>query len=484
MVEVIFNSINSVNGILYGYIIISLLLCAGIYFSVKSRFAQFTLLKDMIALILSREKHNKEEGLSPFQAFCVSTASRVGTGNMVGVAIAIGTGGPGAVFWMWLIALIGSASSIVESILAQLYKTKGEDGKFIGGPAYYMERGLKSKKMAAVFALSTIGFIGLANQSVLSNSIASVFKEAYNVDTRVTTVILMIVVSLVIFGSLTQLVRFCEKIVPVMATIYIGVAAFVILKNISVFPQTILLIVKSAMGLEQAFGGMMGAALMNGIKRGLYSNEAGMGTAPNAAAAASTSHPVKQALIQAFGVFTDTIIICGATSFIILLAGKELYTTPGLGVALIQLALVKHIGIYGKSFIALCILLFSFSTIMGTYFYAMSNMNYLTKKRRWQIAFKVGIIFMIALGGVAQTTFVWALGDLLMGIMTLINVVSIILLSKKAFIVLEDYRYQRSLGRDPVFDSSSIEELQDLESWNNSRLKPQSASSLDELRAS
>lgn len=462
MVEAIISVVNVLNGALYGYLLIGLLLAAGFYFTVKGRFAQFTMMKDMIRLISSKEESG--DGVSSFQAFCISTASRVGTGNMAGVAMAIVAGGPGAIFWMWIIALIGSASSIVESILAQVYKVRLDDGSYTGGPAYYMEKGLKSKAMAIVFAISAVGFTGVSVQSLLSNSIAVAFKEAYNIDVRITTILVVGLAAMVVFGSVKKLALICEKVVPIMAIIYIAVAIFIIIQNITILPATISLIVKSAFGAKQALGGIAGAALMNGIKRGLFSNEAGMGTAPTAAAAATTSHPVKQALVQALGVFIDTLLICGATAFIILLAG-DLYTNPDLGVTLIQVALAEHIGVLGRSFIAICILLFSFSTIMGTYFYAIGNLRYLTDSKVAMNLLKVGVLVMIGIGGVAQTGFVWALGDLFMGIMTLINIVAISLLSKQAFAVLEDYRSQKARGLDPVFVATSIEGLEGVECW-------------------
>lgn len=464
MVDLISNVVNSLNGVLYGYILIGLLLVAGIHFSIKLKFAQFTMIKDMVKLITSNEGNDSSKGLSSFQAFCISTASRVGTGNMAGVAIAIIMGGPGAIFWMWMIALIGASSSIIESILAQVYKVEDGEGGFVGGPAYYIEKGLKSRWAAVAFAVSTIGFTGFMVQSVLSNSITAAFEEAYGLNPVITTLFIVAASAFVVFGSVKRLAKICEKIVPFMAVIYIGVAVFVIVKNIAILPATIGLIVGSAFGGEQVIGGMAGAALMNGVKRGLFSNEAGMGTAPNAAAAAVTTHPVKQALVQALGVFIDTLFICGATAFMILLAG-DLYTNPDLGVTLVQVAMAQHVGGIGRIFVSVCIMFFSFSTIMGNYYYSQANLTYMTKDKRAHLALKIGVMTMIAVGGIAETTLVWDMGDLFMGVMTLINVASIFLLSKTAFAVFTDYKNQKAKGVDPVFIANNIEGLTDVECW-------------------
>ncbi len=326
-------------------------------------------------------QQKKEKGsVSSFQAFCISTASRVGTGNLAGIAIAISVGGPGAIFWMWLIALIGSASSFVESTLAQIYKQPDGNGAYIGGPAYYMEKALNMKWMGIIFSILITICFGLVFNSVQSNTISLALNEAFGVNRILVGAILTLLTLSIIFGGIHRIAKVSEIIVPIMASAYILVALFVVITNISELPAMFALIFENAFGVKQAVGGGIGGALLIGIKRGLFSNEAGMGSAPNAAATANVSHPVKQGLIQTLGVFTDTIVICSCTAFIILLSDIDL--SGGLtGIQLTQNALSSQIGSFGSIFIAICVLLFAFSSIVGNYYYGEANIEFLTKKK-------------------------------------------------------------------------------------------------------
>ncbi|MGL4108522.1 alanine/glycine:cation symporter family protein [Clostridium sp. LP20] len=460
------NIILSFNDFLWTYILIAMLLTLAVYFTWKTKFVQFRYLKEMFRLLGDGASSKKVKGsVSSFQAFCISTASRVGTGNLAGVAIAISVGGPGAVFWMWLIALIGSASSFIESTLAQIYKTKDKSGSFRGGPAYYMEKALNKRWLGVIFSILITITFGLIFNSVQSNTIALAFNESFGFDKMTVGIVLTIVTVFIIFGGVQRVAKVSEILVPIMATAYICVALFVIIINIDKIPELISLIFKNAFGIEQAFGGGIGAALMNGIKRGLFSNEAGMGSAPNAAATATVSHPVKQGLIQTLGVFTDTIIICSCTAFIILLSGVNL--DSGLeGIQLTQLALSSQVGSWGSHFIAICILLFAFSSVVGNYYYGESNIEFLTTKKSYLNIYRILVALMVFFGSIANLQVVWNLADVFMGLMAVINLIAIALLGKIAFKALEDYRLQKKAGiKDPVFKASSIPELKNVEEW-------------------
>lgn len=379
--ELLNNWINGVNDILWSYILIIMLLGCAVWFTIKSRFVQFRMIGEMIRLLGdSAGKGEKgEKHISSFQAFAVSLASRVGTGNLAGVATAVAIGGPGSVFWMWLIALLGSSSAFVESTLAQLYKEKGKDS-FIGGPAYYMLHGLGLRWMGVLFAVLISITFGFAFNSVQSNTICAAWEGAFGIDHAWIGAILTVLTLIVIFGGIQRIARVSSIVVPVMALGYIALALGIVLFNITRLPAVIETILSNAFGWEQAIGGSVGAALMQGIKRGLFSNEAGMGSAPNVAATAHVSHPVKQGLIQALGVFTDTQIICTCTAFIILFSGAPLDGSIN-GVQLTQQALSNEVGSIGSTFVALAILLFAFSSIIGNYYYGEANIRFITSKR-------------------------------------------------------------------------------------------------------
>ena len=451
--------ITNINDFLWTYILIAMLILTGLYFTYKTKFVQFRNLKEMLRLM--GDSGGSEAGsISSFQAFCISTASRVGTGNLAGVATAIAIGGPGAIFWMWVIALIGSASSFVESTLAQVYKVK-DKGAFRGGPAYYMEKGLKKRWMGILFSVLIIISFGLVFNSVQSNTIVNAFNESFGISKIVLAIIITALTILVIFGGVTAIANASAIIVPVMALAYIAVALFVVFKNISAIPSMISLIFENAFGFNQIAGGSMGAALMQGIKRGLFSNEAGMGSAPNAAATATVSHPVKQGFIQTLGVFTDTILICSCTGFIVLLSGIPLDGSVK-GIQLTQLALTSQVGSWGGIFISLCILLFAFSSIIGNYYYGESNIQFITTKKIYLQLYRFFVIIMVFFGSIVSMDIVWSLADVFMGLMAITNLVAISLLGNIAFKALKDYNDQKKAGiKDPIFYASSIPELGD-----------------------
>lgn len=458
--------INTTNDILWGNVLIILLVVLGIYFTWQTGFVQFTYLKEMFALLGDGIGKNAatHKGISSFQAFCISTASRVGTGNIAGVAIAIVMGGPGAVFWMWLMALLGSASGFIESTLAQIYKVK-EGDSYRGGPAYYMEKGLGKRWLGIVFSgLITVTF-GLIFNAVQANTITAAFNNAFNINKVLMGLIISIITAIVIFGGVKRIAKVSEVLVPFFAVAYILVALAVIILNIKQLPGIIVLIFENAFGLKQiAVGGIMGTILY-GVKRGLFSNEAGMGSAPNAAATATVSHPVKQGLIQCLGVFVDTIIICSCTAFIILLAGD--YTNTSLtGIELTQAALTSQFGAFGKYFIAICIVLFAFSSIVGNYYYGQANIEFIKDSKVFITIYRICVVAMVMFGSLVEVALVWNLADVFMGFMAIINLIAITLLCRIAVLCLKDYKAQKAAGiKDPIFKSSSIKGLKNATEW-------------------
>ena len=466
--EFIQTLIDQANNILWGYVMIIALLGCAIYFTLRSRFVQFTMFREMCRQLVNSNERHLDQGhkhISPFQAFVVSLASRVGTGNLAGVATAIAVGGPGAVFWMWIIALVGAANAFVESTLAQLYKRRSDDS-FIGGPAYYIMQGLKCKWMAVLFSILTIVTFGFAFNTVQSNTICEAFENAFGIDNLYMGIVLTVSTLVIIFGGIQRIAKVSSVVVPIMAVGYILLAFVVVLLNIKNIPEIIALIAKSAFGMEQILGGGMGAAVMQGIKRGLFSNEAGMGSAPNAAATASTSHPVKQGLIQTLGVFTDTLIICSSTAFIILMSGVSLSEADG--VRLTQEALTAEIGGAGRIFVAVAIFFFAFSSIFGNYYYGEANIRFITKSRVALNTYRLIVGAMVMGGAMMSLQTVWSLADITMGLMTLCNLVALALLGGQAMRLLEDYRVQKRKGIDPVFKKSSVKEFsenENIECW-------------------
>lgn len=474
--EWVLDIIDMLNEYLWTYVVIVMLIGCAIYFTIRTKGVQFRLLKDMFKVIANRpiyinkvEKENlstedeRLKKIGSFQAFAVSLSSRVGTGNLAGVASAIFVGGPGAVFWMWVMALFGAATAFVESTLAQLYKRRGEDS-FYGGPAYYMQYGLHRKWMGVLFAvLITITF-GIANQVVQSNTLCDAIADTMGVGRDKVGLVLTIATTMIIFGGVTRISRFSSIIVPIMAVGYILLAAFILITNITAIPAMISLIVKSAFGFEQAAGGMVGVAMMQGIKRGLFSNEAGEGSAPNAAAIASTSHPIKQGLLQALGVFADTLVICTCTAFVILLSG--IYDSGRDGIILTKYALITHVGSLGGLFVTLAIFFFAYSTIIANYFYGETNIRFITQSGKTIFAFRAITGATVMIGATVTLQTAWCLVDLAMGFMTLVNLVAIIQLSPKVFLLLDNYIEQRRNHQDPQFKRSMMPEIEkDVECW-------------------
>jgi len=449
--------VGTINGYLWGSILIYLLTGCGIWFTWRLKFLQITRFTHMFTLLkLSRKTDS--HGISSFQALCTSLAARVGTGNLMGVAVAITLGGAGAVFWMWLIALVGMATAFAESALGQLYKEKDINGNFRGGPAYYMSKGLKSKKLAVTFSLCLFFGYGFVFSSVQANSITSAFDGSFGINPLFTGITITIATAFIVFGGLKNIARFAEITVPFMGLAYLLVCLAVIFLNIEKIPAIIGDIFASAFGLKEAGGGLVGAAIVQGIKRGLYSNEAGMGSSPNAAAAAVPypPHPVSQGYIQMLAVFFDTIVICSCTAFLILLfkeAGSD-----AQGIQLTQQALAYQVGAWGSDFITIAILLFGFTSIVANFAYAENNLKYLNMDNRlghWFL--RCGFLTMLIFGSVASLPQVIALADLSTGLMTIVNVTALLLLSRVVIRITQDYHQQDKQGKLPNYTPSENE---------------------------
>lgn len=464
--------IDSINDILWTYILITVLLIAAVYFSITTRFVQIRMVGEMLRLLCSSSKKEhgsktptdfKHHSVSSFQAFAVSIASRVGTGNLAGVATAIAIGGPGAVFWMWTIAILGAATAFIESTLAQLYKVKGSNS-FRGGPAYYIQKGMGKRWFAVLFAILITLTFGLAFNSVQSNTIAMSAKVSFGWSPATVGMILTVSTLVIIWGGIQRISHFSEIVVPVMAVLYILLAIFVIIIRIDHIPHVLELIFAQAFTGDAALGGGFGSALIMGIKRGLFSNEAGEGSAPNVAATASVSHPVKQGLIQAFGVFTDTLLICTATAFIILCG--DTYTDGTSGIELTQNALENEVGSIGSIFVAVAIFFFAFTSIVSNYYYGETNLNFIRNSRKLVIAYRLCVGAMVMVGTITSLEFVWGLADLFMGLMTLVNLTALAFLGKYAVIALNDYSSQRLKGYNPTYRRSFIPQIEkDTECW-------------------
>ncbi len=469
--ETLNSIIGQINNILWSYVLIALLILSGLLYTIRTGFAQGRLLGDMVALITGklsslRDGEKKVAGqVTGFQAFCIAVASHVGTGNLAGVAIAVAVGGPGALFWMWVIALLGGATSLIENTLAQTYKVKEGNG-FRGGPSYYMEKALGQKTLGYIFSVIVIVTFAFVFNTVQANTIAQAFETSFNMSSAVAGVILAALTALIIFGGLNRIANVVSFMVPVMAIGYVIVALYVLIVNVVHIPGLFMSIIEAAFGIKQAVGGAIGVAMLQGIKRGLYSNEAGMGSAPNAAATSNVSHPVKQGLLQAFGVFVDTILICSATGFIVLLYPE--YNTIGeKGIKLTQLALSHSVGAWGAGFITLCIFLFAFSSLVGNYYYGEANLEFLTKSKTSMLVFRVLTVACVYLGSVASLGLVWDIADVSMGIMALMNIVVIAILSPKAVAIINDYIKQRKEGKNPVFRAKDIPGLENTECWDD-----------------
>lgn len=459
--------INQANYILWTYILVAMLLGCALWFSFKTRFVQFRMISEMVRLLgdSTAKIDGHEKHISSFQAFTISLASRVGTGNLAGVATAITVGGPGAIFWMWVIALLGASSAFVESTLAQLFKVRSKHS-YIGGPAYYMEKGLKKRWMGVIFAILITITFGFAFNSVQSNTICAAFDSAFNIPPIYMGIGITILTIIIIFGGVHWIANVSSILVPIMALGYIILALYIVISNITHLPDIFGIIIKNAFGIEQAIGGGIGAALMQGIKRGLFSNEAGMGSAPNAAATAHVTHPAKQGFIQALGVFTDTLLICTCTAFIILFSGKH-FNTDLDGIQLTQASLNSQIGNIGSTYIAIAILFFAYSSILGNYYYGEANIRFITKRKEVIHIYRILVGGMVFFGSIASLKFVWSLADVTMALMAICNLIAIIMLGKYAFRLLDDYLTQKKNGiKSPVFSKDKMKDIEeDITCW-------------------
>lgn len=432
------------------------------------------MLPDMIRLLFSSSKkaefheheeseHQRHHTVSSFQAFAVSIAGRVGTGNIAGVAIAIAMGGPGAVFWMWVIAFFGAATAFIESTLGQLFKVRGTDS-FRGGPAYYIQKGMHCRWFAVLFAVIITLTFGLAFCSVQANTVAMAAQDSFGWNPVWVGIVLSALTLAVVWGGIQRISKFSEIVVPVMALAYIVLALIVIFLNAGMIPDVFRTIVYSAFNGDAAIGATVGSALMLGIKRGLFSNEAGEGSAPNVAATASTTHPVKQGLIQALGVYTDTFLVCTSTAFIILWSG--LYDTGSDGIVLTQAALESEVGPAGKYFVSVAIFLFAYTSIISNYYYGETNLNFIRRSKAIITVYRLSVGAIVFVGAVVSLQAVWAAADLFMALMTLINLIALAFLGRYAVRCLTDYRRQLRKGVDPVYRSSTIPEIaSETECW-------------------
>ncbi len=459
---------------MYTYILLILLVVVGIYFTIRTRGVQIRFIGDMFKQVTEKKHVEGERSISSFQALMVSTASRVGTGNIAGVATAIATGGPGAVFWMWLMALIGAASAFVESTLAQIWKVRGADGEFRGGPAYYINQALGSRKLGVLFSVLLIlcfafGFNGL--QAFNACSALEYYIPDYQTNGVAIAcgIALALLTASVIFGGSKRISVITSVLVPIMALAYIAVAVWTTVSNITLLPDVFGLMFQSAFDFQSIAGGFAGSVVMLGIKRGLYSNEAGMGSAPNAAATASVSHPVKQGLVQSLSVYIDTLLICTCSAMMVLVFYvQDPEAAQALnGMPLVQMAVNNSIGPIGIHFITFAIFMFAYSSLIGNYFYAESNFRFIKNDSKTAlVVFRLACLVVIFYGAVNSFDLAWNLADIFMGLMALMNLIAILLLGKWAIAALKDYQEQKAAGKDPVFVAESIPGLPKTDCWH------------------
>ena len=459
---------SNITDFIWNYIVIVVMLLCALWFGFRTRFVQITMLKEMFRAVKRSDTTvgDRKRNISSFEAFMISLASRVGVGNLAGVALAITVGGSGAVFWMWVMAIINSVSAFMESTLAQLYKSRRKDS-FIGGPAYYIQKGLHSRTLAVVAVVLNIFTFSFGTCSVQSNTMAISNFEAFGISPEITAVLIAVIMLFIVFGGIRRIAKFSSVIVPVMAAAYILVALFVVVVNIREVPTVLLEIVKNAFGIEQIAGGSVGAAFMLGTKRGLFSNEAGMGSAPNAAATADVPHPVNQGLIQTLGVFVDTLCICSCTAFIVMLSASDI-PDGTTGIALTQYALSKEIGAWAYPFVALIIFIFGFSTCIGNAYYGEANMRFLTNNGNIIDLFRIVMVLVVVAGALVSLETVWVIMDFLMAFMVIVNLVAITAMGNKVYLLLKNYRMQRKQGiENPVFRKKEIPTLdvRDVECW-------------------
>ncbi|MFG3498675.1 alanine/glycine:cation symporter family protein [Streptomyces sp. NPDC047928] len=460
-----------INDVFWTYLLIPVVVIAGLYFTLRSKGVQLRLFPEMLRVL--KEPGPRGTGgrkpVSSFGAFTISAAARVGTGNIAGVATAITLGGAGAVFWMWVMALVGAASAFVESTLAQLYKVRGDDGTYRGGPAYYMRRALGKPWLGFVFAVTITVTFGFVFNAVQSNTITAVAGGSFAAGGEEWFAPAMglgvaLLLGLVIFGGVRRIASVTQLLVPVMAIVYLLLGIAVVLLNIGDVPRVFADIVGGAFGFREVAGGAIGAAIQNGIRRGMFSNEAGLGSAPNASATAEVSHPVKQGLVQSLGVFFDTLLICSMTAFIILTTNPSLAGRQGAD--LTQSALQSTLGAWAGHVLTAVVFMLCFSTLIGNYYYGESNIEFMTRKRWVLPSYRILVLVTVFLGALGSVSVVWNLADVFMGFMALVNLVAIVPLSVIAFRLLDDYQAQRRAGLDPVFTADRLPDLRNVECWD------------------
>ena len=452
--------VSAVNNVLWGdgQVLIVMLLGCGLWFTWKLGAVQLRHFTHMF-LLMKGSTSTTKEGISSFQALCTSLSARVGTGNLAGVAVAISLGGAGAIFWMWVIAFLGMATGFAESVLGQLYKVKDENGEYRGGPAYYIKQGLNKTWLAVAFSLCLFFGYGFVFSAVQANTITDALNNAYSFNPLYSGLVIIALASLIVVGGLRGIARFAEWIVPFMAIGYVIAALLIVAFNITELPAVLMSIIKSAFGLQEAGAGMLGAAVKNGIQRGLYSNEAGSGSVPHAAASAAPTpnHPVSQGYIQMLGVFVDTMILCTATAFIILLAGGEA-TGQMEGIGMTQAAMTKHIGMGGEDFVAAAICLFSFTSVVANYAYGESNLHmFKLDNKPGRIAYTAGYLIMILWGSQAALPTVWAMADMALGLMTVINIIAIVWMTPTIVSISKDYFTKHDRGGDMEYNTGDCE---------------------------
>jgi len=461
--------IGYLNGIIWSSALIYLCLGTGLYFSLRTKFLQVRHFRHMIKIMT--EGRSSDAGVSSFQALTMSLSGRVGTGNIAGVATAIAIGGPGAVFWMWTVAFLGASTAYIEATLAQIYKEKDDNGNYRGGPAYYIEKSMGQKWYAWTFAVATIVAMGFCLPGIQANSIAAAMENAWTIPVEYTAGALAFGLLLIVVGGVKRIAHFAQVAVPLMAAGYIAISLFVVFANLELVPTIVKLIINSAFGLDAGFGAIVAMAVQWGVKRGVYSNEAGQGSGPHPAAAAEVSHPAKQGLVQAFSVYVDTLLICSATAFMILLTGLYNvengdggYLYQGLagveaGPGYVQAAFDTILPGFGGSILAIALLFFAFTTIVAYYYIAETNVMYINRKvhRPWLAnLLKLLVVTSVIYGGVKSADIAWALGDVGVGIMAWLNIVAIIILQRPALLALKDYETQINSGVDPVFDPRAL----------------------------
>ncbi|MGV8882206.1 MAG: alanine/glycine:cation symporter family protein [Rhodoglobus sp.] len=459
---------------LWTWAVLPVVIGLGLYFTVRSGVVQFRLIPEMFRTLTNRtptDADGKAQSVSAFQAFTISAASRVGVGNIAGVGTAIAIGGPGAIFWMWAMAFVGGASSFVESTLGQLYKVKDKDG-FRGGPAYYMQRGLKARWMGIIFAIILILCFPLAFSSLQANTIAATVTTTVGEDVAggwlvwAIGIILAILTALVVFGGVRRIASVTQAVVPAMALLYLLVGLVIVAMHIDQLPSVFTQIFTGAFGFEQIAGGAIGTIILTGVQRGMFSNEAGLGSAPNAGATAAVTHPVKQGLVQTLGVYFDTFLICSITAFIILVATPDL-SGAERGIGLTQNAIVSTLGSWSGILLSIIIFLLAFSSILGNYYYGESNIEFITSSSTALLGYRIMAVAAVLGGSVVSAALVWSAADALMGVMALVNLVAILLLSGVAFALLRNYQQQRREGSDPVFTQDMIPGLSGVEFWQD-----------------